>query len=98
MEKQSALGLGKECKTVQNLRDLGLDSGNYGNSENSRSGRKGMETEEILTLLGLEERLEFLGKIRSLILAKNRLVKSWGVRSVVSHSRVRDPLGFYREN
>ena len=40
MEKQSALGLGKECKTVQNLRDLGLDSGNYGNSENSRSGGK----------------------------------------------------------
>ena len=82
---------------MQNLRDLGLDSGNYGNSENSRSGRKEMETEEILTLPGLEERLEFLGKIRNLILAKNRLVKSWGVRSVASHSRVRDPLGFYRD-
>ena len=37
-----------------------------------------METDEILTLLGLEERLEFLGKIRSLILAKKSTRKKLG--------------------
>ena len=55
-----------------------------------------METDEILRLLGLEERVDFSEKFEILILAKNRVVKSWRVRLCASHSRVRDPLGFRR--
>ena len=58
---------------------------------------KRLEIVRMQRILGLEKRLEFFGQ-KNLILAKNRLVKSWGVRSYGSHSRVRDPLGFHREN
>ena len=59
---------------------------------------KRLEHLRILRILGLEERVDSSEKLEILILAQNRVVKSWGVRSCASHSRVRDPLGFWREN
>ena len=68
------------------LENIGaLDLGKSVKCQNCESSRSGEET------------VEFIGKTGKLGLGNFELVKSWRVRSVVSHSRVRDPLGFERE-
>ena len=68
---------------IENMRVLGL--GESIKCQNSESSRSGGET------------VEFIGKTGKLGLGNFGLVKSWRVRSVASHWRVRDPLGFERE-